>query len=81
VTFTDDDLKRLKKLVESSCIYDADGVQIDTDFEALLARLEAGDYIAQVLERQERKGYLHSDLIEPLDAWRIASGRAEGERK
>lgn len=43
--------------------------KVFTDAELLL-------WIMAELERQERKGYLHGDLVAPLEAWRKSRGLA-----
>lgn len=78
MTFTDADLKRLKKSDHYTTQFQIDK-QSDrwVSLKSLIARLEAAEWGMAELERQERKGYLHSDLVAPLEAWRKAAGKEE----
>lgn len=62
MTFTDDDLKRLKGFVSRS----PDG-SFKTDWTALLARLEAAERMDQCCE--------DSEACEINNAWRKAAGK------
>lgn len=72
IVCADDDLKRLKdecKRREKYNISSADGMLIRIQFEALLARMEAGEIC---LEAANQEGGIDSSLYE---TWRAACGK------
>jgi hypothetical protein len=70
--FSDEDLRVLKAMTESGDL-PISGKQL----RPLLDRLDVAEWAMTELERHERKGYLHSDLVEPLEAWRRSKGESE----
>jgi len=88
VSFTDDDLKRLKEFVDADGLRPAksDNIDIETDkltirrnvMRALLARLEAAEEPCNLLMRNAPsvRGQLFNTLMrEKLEAWRKACGK------
>ena len=84
MTFTDDDLKRLKECLASKkvpylvCHQDEYGEDNEIDAGALIARLEAAEECAQWLATEPTKGI--SVLIlemrnKGLNVWRKAAGK------
>jgi hypothetical protein len=77
MSFTDDDLKRLKRYVKNGSV---ECISFE-DVEALLARLEAAEAVckasSEVVRPRERIGDAPRELkiLNALEAWRKAAGK------
>ncbi len=71
--FSDDDLKRLKELLESGEEWKAD--EVDIDLIALLARLLAAENVCRATKGIWDRGNMTLELDQALEAWRKAAGK------
>lgn len=81
MSFTDDDLKRLKELLHKAHSEGWTGCYMCSRFKedsyALLARLEAAEKVIQAHNDLERENINYDKFVGLLNAWR----RAKGESK
>lgn len=71
MTFTDDDLKLLKKSISSIAAI-VDGNHVSFDIKALIGRLEAAEKVCESCEFEAMEWSLDGDA---LKAWRKAAGK------
>lgn len=71
MSFGDEDLKRLKEWIKNPIFNYGSPEKI----EALLARLEAAEWVVSEVERAQRHGNVSDDFIECVKAWRKSVGR------
>lgn len=73
MTFTDDDLKWLKKLPDNVVITFKDGPSVK--LTALLARMEASEWVLKGFIKLEEEKENYDEVCRRVQAWRKAAGK------